>query len=67
MGKLIIHDPPLPPEEIAERRRKENLARKPLERFHFAFELMALAARFSKSGIIKSPQGKGIVLKATNK
>ncbi len=61
--QLIIHDKPLSAEEIEARRRKENMQLTPAERFYKAFQLMELAMLFSPNGIIKKPQGKGIILK----
>lgn len=61
-GKLIIHDPPLSPEEIEERRMAEDFAMTPLQRWNKMFTLMELALLFKK-GPLKKPQGKGIVLK----
>ncbi len=61
MAKLILHtNPDL--NAINERRLQENFALTPQERLKKAFELMRLSLLF-KNGVIKKPQGKGVVLK----
>jgi hypothetical protein len=62
MSKLILHQKPLTPDEIRERRLLENLALTPQERIHNMFELMQLSIML-KGGPLKKPQGLGIVLK----
>ncbi|HXC04709.1 MAG TPA: hypothetical protein VNZ86_08140 [Bacteroidia bacterium] len=43
MPKLLIHNPPLSREEIADRRLEETLKRTPQERIHTMFELIAFS------------------------
>ncbi|MFI5148512.1 MAG: hypothetical protein ACHQRM_02190 [Bacteroidia bacterium] len=62
MPKLIIHNPPLSREEIADRRLEENLKRTPRERIALMFELNKLSAKLKK-GPLKEPQGLGVVVK----
>lgn len=62
MPKLLIHNPPLSREEIADRRLEENLQRTPEERMQLMFELIRLSARLKK-GPLKEPQGLGVILK----
>lgn len=65
MAKLILHNT-ANLEAIKERRLMENLALTPEQRMKKAFQLMAIAAKF-KNGVLKEPQGKGIVLRRKNK
>jgi hypothetical protein len=62
VGKLLLHNPPLSPEEIEDRRLSENLALTHRERFIKAMSLMRLGVLFSKNGFGK-PRGLGVVLK----
>ncbi|MFN5182080.1 MAG: hypothetical protein ACK5D5_03540 [Bacteroidota bacterium] len=61
MAKLILHNT-ANLEAIKERRLMENLALTPEQRMKKAFQLMAMSAKF-KNGVLKEPQGKGIVLR----
>ncbi|MFN5460502.1 MAG: hypothetical protein ACK5AY_11390 [Bacteroidota bacterium] len=61
MAKLILHNT-ANLEAIKERRLIENLALTPEQRMKKAFQLMAMSAKF-KNGVLKEPQGKGIVLR----
>jgi hypothetical protein len=61
MAKLILHNK-ANVEAIKERRLMENLSLTPEQRMKKAFQLMAMSAKF-KNGVLKEPQGKGIVLK----
>lgn len=59
MRKVVLHTGD---ESSADRRLFENASLLPAERMKKAFELMQLAALFKK-GVIKLPQGLGVVLK----
>lgn len=63
MGKLLLHNPPLSPQEIEDRRLSENIVSSHRERFIKAMSLMRLGVLFSKNGFGK-PRGLGVVLKS---
>ena len=61
MAKLILHTSS-DLSAIEERRLRENFALSHKERMKKAFALIALAAKF-KNGVLREPQGLGVVLK----
>lgn len=63
MAKLILHAVPYSEEQMRETRMLENLALTPIQRWKKMFALMQISASL-KTGRLKQPQGKGIVLKS---
>lgn len=63
MAKLILNPVMLSKEQVSEKRMFENLALTPMQRWEKMFALIQLSASLKK-GILKMPEGKGIVLKS---
>ena len=61
MAKLILHKE-ANLDAIIERRLQENFSLSPKERMKKAYLLMAISAKL-KNGVLKEPQGLGIILK----
>jgi len=66
MGKLILYDITMPREAIAEERANIYLSRTPEQRFFGVLQLNYISVAMNGGKPLKSPQGKGIIMRKLN-
>ncbi|RDC57800.1 hypothetical protein DU508_02250 [Pedobacter chinensis] len=63
MGKLTLYDTSIPREKIVEERESIYLSRTPEQRFFSVLQLNYISVTMNGGQPIKSPQGKGIIIR----
>lgn len=63
MGKLKLYDTSIPPELIAQERESVYLSRSPEQRFFSVLHLNHISVTMNGGKPLKSPQGKGLVIR----
>jgi hypothetical protein len=66
MGKLVLYDITMPRETIAEERANIYLSRTPEQRFFGVLQLNHISVTMNGGQPLKSPQGKGIIIRKPN-
>jgi len=63
MGKLTLYDTSIPREKIVEERESIYLSSTPEQRFFSVLQLNHISVTMNGGQPIKSPQGKGIIIR----
>jgi len=63
MGKLTLYDISIPRETIVEERENVYLSRTPEQRFFSVLQLNHISVTMNSGKPLKTPQGKGIVIR----
>ena len=63
MGKLVLYDITIPRETIIEERANVYLSRTPEQRFFGVLQLNHISVTMNGGKPLKSPQGKGIIIR----
>lgn len=66
MGKLTLYDITIPREAIVEERESVYLSRNSEQRFFSILQLNRISVAMNGGRPLKSPQGKGIVIRKSN-
>ncbi|ARS39773.1 hypothetical protein CA265_08970 [Sphingobacteriaceae bacterium GW460-11-11-14-LB5] len=66
MGKLTLYDITIPRETIVEARENVYLSRTPEQRFFGVLQLNQISVTMNGGQPLKSPQGKGIIIRKPN-
>ncbi|WP_029275144.1 hypothetical protein [Pedobacter borealis] len=66
MGKLTLYDITIPRETIIEERDSIYLSRTPEQRFFGVLQLNHISVTMNGGQLLKSPQGKGIIIRKPN-
>lgn len=66
MGNLTLYDITVPRETIAEQRENVYLSRTPEQRFFDVLQLNHISVTMNGDRPLKTPQGKGIIIRKPN-
>jgi len=66
MGKLKLYNTSIPRETIIEERESVYFSRRPEQRFFSVLQLNRISVTMNGGQPLKSPQGKGIVIRKPN-